>query len=267
MARQTVVALLYNDIPATVEAEEPVDLSPEALGFTPYFDLEDIPAEEEFATIERALTEAGYKVASYNIKDRFERLFKFLARRKIDIVFNLVEFFHGRPEEEMHIASFFELLEIPYTGATPLALALAQNKPLAKSILRSYDLPTPRSVTAHYTPDISASMAEFKARHNLHYPLIVKPASEDGSGGIENASIVSSLRALRERVEFVLSDFKMDALVEEYIEGRELNVAVLGNGADRRERRGIGEAVELRLAVGGHGVVDRHPDQERQREQ
>ena len=237
MARQTVVALLYNDIPVassgTTEsngsklADTPVDLSPEALGFTPYFDLEDIPAEEEYAKIESALTDAGYKVASYNIKDRFERMFKFLARRKIDVVFNLVEFFHGRPEDEMLAASFYELVEIPYTGAPPITLSMCQNKSLAKTVLRSYDLPTPRSFTIR-------TMSDFKSRHNLHYPLIVKPACEDGSGGIENASIVSSSEALKARVEFVLADFKMDALVEEYIEGRELNVAVLGNGDNRR---------------------------------
>ena len=237
MARQTVVALLYNDIPvvpsSSVElnglnpAATPVDLSPEALGFTPYFDLEDIPAEEEYAKIESALTEAGYKVASYNIMDRFERMFKFLARRKIDVVFNLVEFFHGRPEDEMLAASFYELVEIPYTGAPPMTLSLCQNKPLAKTVLRSYHLPTPNSMTIR-------TMADFKSRHNLRYPLIVKPACEDGSGGIENTSIVSTPDALRKRVEFVLADFKMDALVEEYIEGRELNVAVLGNGENRR---------------------------------
>lgn len=227
MARQTVVALLYNDIPQSAAAEDPVDLTAEGLGFTPYFDLEDIPAEQEYANIENALVAAGYKVASYNVKDRFERLFKFLARRKIDVIFNLVEFFHGRPEQEMHVASFYELLEIPYTGAPPITLALCQNKPLAKSVLRSYDLPTPRSMTIR-------TMDDFKSRHNLHYPVIVKPACEDGSGGIENASIVSTLADLRKRVEFVLEDFKMDALVEEYIEGRELNVAVLGNGASRR---------------------------------
>lgn len=233
MPRQTVVALLYNDVPdATSEEESPVDLSPEALGFTPYFDLEDVPTEEEYSLIEGALTQAGYKVASYNIKDRFERLFKFLARRKIDVIFNLVEFFHGRPEKEMQVASFYELVDIPYTGASPFTLALAQNKPLAKSILRSYDLPTPRSFTVPYQG--TASMESFPSRHNLHYPLIVKPACEDGSGGIENESIVSSLKALRQRVEYVLEEFKMDALVEEFIDGRELNVAVLGNDAARR---------------------------------
>src|SRR6185312_12367303 len=206
MARQTTVALLYNDIPSspqdTSSQDTPVDLSPEALGFTPYFDLEETHAEQEYQNIERALEEAGYRVASFNIKDRFERLFSFMARRKLDVVFNLIEFFHNRPEQEMNVASFFELLDVPYTGAPPLALALCQNKPLAKDLLRSHQLPTPRSMTIK-------SMDDFKSRHGLHYPLIVKPACEDGSGGIENDSIVSSLDALRARVEFVLKDFKM----------------------------------------------------------
>jgi D-alanine-D-alanine ligase len=228
MARQTTVALLYNDIPqSNTVSDAPVDLSPEALGFTPYFDLEETHAEQEYENIEKALEQAGYRVASFNVKDRFERLFKFMARRKIDVVFNLIEFFHNRPEQEMHVASFFELLQMPYTGAPPLALALCQNKPLAKEILRANDLPTPRSMTVN-------SMEQFKARHGLRYPVIVKPACEDGSGGIENSSIVSTLEELRARVEFVLEDFKMAALVEEFIDGRELNVAVLGNGAERR---------------------------------
>jgi D-alanine-D-alanine ligase len=228
MSRQTTVALLYNDIPTNeVQAETPVDLSAEALGFTPYFDLEETKAEQEYENIEKALEEAGYRVASFNVKDRFERLFNFMARRKIDVVFNLIEFFHNRPEQEMYVASFFELLQMPYTGAPPLALALCQNKPLAKELLRAHDLPTPRSMTIH-------TMADFKPRHRLRYPLIVKPACEDGSGGIENASIVTSLKDLRARVEFVLEDFKMEALVEEFIEGRELNVAVLGNDPVRR---------------------------------
>lgn len=226
MPRQLTVALLYNDIPYT-EDVAPVDLSPEALGFTPYFDVEETPAEEEYANIEAALIEAGYKVASFNVKDRFERLFKFMARRKIDVVFNLIEYFHNRSEQEMNVAAFFELLEMPYTGAPPLALGLCQNKATAKSILRAYDLPTARSMTVH-------SMDDFRARHGLRYPLIVKPACEDGSGGIENASIVSNLDDLRKRVEFVINDYHMDALVEEYIEGRELNVSVLGNGEKRR---------------------------------
>jgi D-alanine-D-alanine ligase len=227
MARQTIVALLYNDIPSNDGISAPVDLSPEALGFTPYFDIEETPAEQEYANIEAALTDAGYKVVSYNVKDRFERLFNFMARRKMDVVFNLIEFFHNRPENEMCVAAFFDLLQVPYTGATALALATCQNKPLAKELLRAHKLPTANSFTVR-------TMADFPKRHRLKYPVIVKPACEDGSGGIENKSIVSNLKDLKARVEFVLEDFKMAALVEEYIEGRELNVAVLGNGNKRR---------------------------------
>lgn len=227
MARPTTVALLYNDIPEGTQKQSKIDLSPEALGFTPYFDVEETPAEQEYASIEAALTEAGYKVVAFNVKDRFERLFNFITRRKFDVIFNLIEFFHSRPENEMLVAGFFDLLQVPYTGAPPLALANCQNKPLAKELLRANRLPTAKSFTVR-------TMDDFPTRHNLKYPVIVKPASEDGSGGIENASIVSTMRALRARVEFVLDDFKMPALVEEYIEGRELNVAVLGNGANKR---------------------------------
>jgi D-alanine-D-alanine ligase len=227
MARPTTVALLYNDIPGDEAPASKIDLSPEALGFTPYFDVEETGAEQEYASIEAALADAGYKVISFNIKDRFDRLFNFLSRRKFDVIFNLVEFFHSRPENEMLVAGFFDLLKVPYTGAPPIALATCQNKPLAKELFRANRLPTAKSFTVR-------AMADFPTRHGLHYPVIVKPAFEDGSGGIENASIVSSLKALRARVEFVLTDFKMPALVEEYIDGRELNVAVLGNGAKKR---------------------------------
>ncbi len=227
MAKQITVALLYNDIPTTETSKTKIDLSPEALGFRPYFDVEETPAEQEYASIEEALVNAGYKVISYNVKDRFERLFNFISRRKFDVVFNLIEFFHGRPENEMMVAAFFDLVQVPYTGAPPLALATCQNKPLAKELLRAHQLPTAKSFTVR-------SMDEFPKRHSLRYPVIVKPACEDGSGGIENASIVSDLKSLKARVAFVLDDFKMDALVEEYIEGRELNVAVLGNTNKRR---------------------------------
>ncbi len=234
-SRARTIALLYNDVPEEGDdgaPASPVDVSPEALGFTPYFDIEDVSVAEEFAQIHQALVDAGYRVISYNVKDRFDRLFRFLANRKVDLVFNLIEYFNGRPEQETHVASFFELIRLPYTGAPPMALALCQNKTLAKEILRLHNLPTPRSFTIR-------TMAEFPSEHTLHYPLIVKPASEDGSGGIENESIVTTLEALRARVEHVIVEYKMDALVEEYIEGRELNVAVLGNGSEGPSRRRV----------------------------
>lgn len=227
MPRQIVVALLYNDVPQEEEALKRDNFTPEELEFTPYFDTEETPAEEEYASIEHALQEADFKVVSFNVKDSFERLFKFLTRRRFDVIFNLVEFFHGRAENEMQVAALYEMMQYTYTGATPMALAICQNKSLAKELFRAHKLPTANSFTVR-------AMEEFPKRHKLRYPVIVKPVSEDGSGGIDNSSIVTNLKALRQRVEFVLTDFKMDALVEEFIDGRELNVAVLGNGGKRR---------------------------------
>lgn len=227
MSQQTVVALLYNNPTTDEPVPEQASVSEESPDFVPFFDMEETPAEEEYANIEKALIDADYKVISFNIKESFDRLYRFLTRRKFDVIFNLVEYFGGKAENEMNVASLYELMKLTYTGATPLALANCQNKPFAKDLLRANHLPTSKSFTVR-------TMVDFPKRHSLKYPVIVKPAYEDGSGGIENASIVSDMKSLRARTEFVLEDFKMPALVEEYIEGRELNVAVIGNGKKKR---------------------------------
>jgi D-alanine-D-alanine ligase len=227
MSQEIIVALLYNNPTVEEPVPEQIHAVEETHEFTPFFDMEETPAEEEYKNIEAALVEAGYKVISFNVKESFDRLYRFLTRRKFDVIFNLVEYFNGRAENEMNIASVFELMKLPYTGATPLALSNCQNKPFAKDLLRANNLPTAKSFTVK-------AMSNFPKRHLLKYPVIVKPAHEDGSGGIENASIVSDLKSLKARVEYVIDDFKMPALVEEYIEGRELNVAVIGNGKKKR---------------------------------
>src|SRR5688572_23442951 len=169
MSQEIVVALLYNN--PTVEEPVPEQslTEEEAHEFTPFFDMEETPAEEEYKNIEAALIEAGYKVISFNVKESFDRLYRFLTRRKFDVVFNLVEYFNGRAENEMNIASLYELMRIPYTGANPLALSNCQNKPFAKDLLRANHLPTAKSFTVK-------SMSEFPKRHTLSYPVIVKPA-------------------------------------------------------------------------------------------
>ena len=227
MSQEIVVALLYNNPTVDEPVPEQASVEEETHEFTPFFDMEETPAEEEYKNIEAALIEAGYKVISFNVKESFDRLYRFLTRRKFDVIFNLVEYFNGRAENEMNIASLYELMKLPYTGANPLALSNCQNKPFAKDLLRANNLPTAKSFTVKV-------MTDFPKRHTLKYPVIVKPAYEDGSGGIENASIVSDLKSLKARVEFVIDDFKMPALVEEFIEGRELNVAVIGNGKRKR---------------------------------
>ncbi|MEJ2618126.1 MAG: ATP-grasp domain-containing protein, partial [Ignavibacteriaceae bacterium] len=113
------------------------------------------------------------------------------------------------------------LLNIPYTGAPPMALANCQSKVFAKRLLNSIGIQTPR-FTVFKKPAA-------KYKHNLKFPLMVKPAFEDASVGIENESIVQNNRMLKERIDYVFRNFVQPVLVEEFINVRELNVAILGD--------------------------------------
>jgi D-alanine-D-alanine ligase len=131
-----------------------------------------------------------------------------------------MELYRENSRLEMNLVGILEIMKIPYTGASPLALANCQSKVLAKRILNAHGIKTPGYfLVKQLAPNY---------RHKLNYPLIVKPAFEDASVGIDNNSIVDDAKSLARRVNYVLSTFKQAALVEEYIEGRELNVAVLG---------------------------------------
>ena len=119
-----------------------------------------------------------------------------------------------------------DMLRIPYTGSGPLALAICLNKARAKEILAYHDIPTPRFLvctTSHIPHPIS-----------LSFPLIVKPLYEGSSKGIRNNSIVSDKSELKERVEWIIREYKQPALAEEFLNGREFTVAMVGNGSDLR---------------------------------
>ena len=176
---------------------------------------------EEVELIEDSVREGGHEVISFNIEDNFENLMSVLEKERPDAVINLVEFFHDDLENEMHVPALFELLDISYTGNRPLALALCQKKPHAKALLMAAGLPVPRGIVVERgsaPPDLA-----------LRYPLIVKPAYDDASGGIDAGSVVRDRAALDARVQMVVGDHKMPALIEEYIEGREIHCAILGN--------------------------------------
>jgi D-alanine-D-alanine ligase len=144
-----------------------------------------------------------------------------LARTKLDLVFNLTEAFDGDDAKEAHVAAFLELLDLRYTGAGPQALFLAQDKTLAKKIFHFHGIRMPNF----------ASSYRGKVDHmdDLQFPLIVKPASENGSVGIDSGSVVKSIKELMERISLIQEKFDSPALIEEYIEGRELYLGVLGN--------------------------------------
>lgn len=178
---------------------------------------------EEAEQIAAAVRQAGHKCTVVNIEDDFDTLLAAIERERPDAVMNLIEWFHEDPEHETHVPGLFELLGVSYTGNRPLALSLCQKKPHAKALLEANGLRVPRGIvleTVHITPDQERS---------LHYPLIVKPAFDDASGGIDAGSVVRTRAELDARVALVVGEHKMPALVEEFIDGREIHCAILGN--------------------------------------
>ena len=150
-----------------------------------------------------------------------------LVRRAIEstrphIAFNLLEEFHGVAVFDHHIPAYLELMKIPYTGCNPRGLMLAHDKPLSKKILAYHRILTPHFVVFERGQSV-------RLRRVYPYPLLVKSAIEEASLGISDKSIVRNEVELRDRIAYVHEELKTDALVEEFIEGRELYVGVLGN--------------------------------------
>jgi D-alanine-D-alanine ligase len=171
--------------------------------------------------IERALVEIGHEPVRLGVDIPIERSVAAVRAAGPDVIFNLCEGFCGRSSGEVAVAGLFELLEIPYTGSDPVALALGLNKGRTKEILSYHGVATPNHVIL---PD-----RDFAWEDDLDFPLIVKPAREDASLGITRHSVVKDLAELREQVELVTARYRQPALVEEYVNGREFNVTVIGN--------------------------------------
>lgn len=181
---------------------------------------------EEIEAIVAGLKEKGYDARAVNVQDDFGRLLGSLTSPKPDVVFNLVESFNGDARQEDRVAALYDLLRIPYTGSPPMALAICQRKGVTKQILEALEIPTPKHVLVRKNPVPEAFSG-------LTYPLIVKPAWEDASLGVDEEAVVDDHKRLEDRVDRILSEFKQPALVEEFIAGRELGVSVLGNGNPR----------------------------------
>jgi D-alanine-D-alanine ligase len=156
-----------------------------------------------------------------NLADDLRVLERLLARNPPDVVFNVVEHFREDPEHESHVAALLDVHEVAYTGCGPFALTLCRRKALTKLVLLANGVPTPRYRVL--------SEPKISRRHGLHYPLIVKPAREDASAGVDRESVVHDHAALLARLAYTITEYPGAALVEEFIEGRELHVSVWGN--------------------------------------
>jgi D-alanine-D-alanine ligase len=170
--------------------------------------------------IRDALVKLGHEV-DFHVLDGTTQSLQALARTKEELVFNLVESFAGHDTWDMHVAAWLELLGKRYTGADPQALHLAQDKALAKKVMSFHDLHTPFMAVSN--------RGRLDHAQDIGFPLIVKPLSEDGSIGIDVGAVVNSIKDLMERISYIHDEFDSPALIEEYIEGREIYVGVIGN--------------------------------------
>jgi D-alanine-D-alanine ligase len=145
-----------------------------------------------------------------------------IKEEKPDVVFNLCDDgFRGDYTLEPHVAIMFDILDVPYTGNNYFTIALCQNKARAKDILTYNNVLTPKFQVF--------TSAERKLNPELKFPMIVKPIREDGSVGIRERSVVSNEEQLKEEVDHIINLHKQEALVEEFIDGREFNVSLIGN--------------------------------------
>ena len=170
-----------------------------------------------------ALESSGHKTSILTITNDVTELVNGLKKPKPDLVFNLVEGFGDDiVGGSMGVAGVLDLLQLPYTGGGPGEIFLQEDKALSKKLLAFEQIPYPDFAT--FAPD-----AEFETGGNLRMPLFVKPLRMDASIGIDERSLVRNTQQLMERVLYVHKTFGETALVEEYIEGREFYVGVLGN--------------------------------------
>lgn len=168
------------------------------------------------------LSNEGHEVRVLGIGDKIGELRRVIRDWRPEITFNLLEEFSGIVTYDHYVVAFLELMRQPYTGCNPRGMMLSRDKVLTKQILAYHRIPTPRF---HLFPWGKA----FRQPRQLQFPLFVKSATEDASLGISQASIVHDAERLRERVEFIHAQTQSDALAEQYIEGRELYVGVIGN--------------------------------------
>jgi D-alanine-D-alanine ligase len=184
-------------------------------------DLTDIEWKTEYDVVS-TLRGLGHEVRPLGVQNELSVIRQAVDEWKPHLAFNLLEEFSGVAVYDQNVVSYLELLKVPYTGCNPRGLMLARDKGVAKKILYYHRIPIPEFITVPLGHLV-------KRPKDLAFPLIVKSVSEEASLGISQASIVEDDDRLHERVKFVHQSVGTGALVERYIEGRELTVSVLGN--------------------------------------
>lgn len=211
---------------------------------SPYATDDEYDFSNEFATddwqseadVYRTLCSLGYDVHVFGLYNSIEELIRVLKRCKPDIVVNLAEVFDQQSCFEKNIVAVLEMMKIPYTGSSSTSLMICNDKALTKKILSFHKIKVPHFNTYYRNRAVRLS-------RRLRLPLIIKPLCEEASRGISLASVVDSEELFLERIRYIHSTLKNDAIAEEYIPGREFYVGVLGN-----KRLTVFPPIELRFA-------------------
>ena len=183
---------------------------------------QDILAFKTGYDIVNTLRKARHEVRVLGVQHELRPIRAEIDAFQPDIVFNLLEEFHGEPAYDQNVASYLELIRIPYTGCNPRGLMLSRGKDLSKKLLHYHRIPVPAFA-------VFPMRKKIQRPARLPFPLIVKSLSEDASLGIAQKSIVDSDDKLQERVTFIHEKIGTAAIAEQYIDGRELYVGVIGN--------------------------------------
>jgi D-alanine-D-alanine ligase len=181
--------------------------------------IDEWRTEYDVTTSLRAM---GHDVKVLGMGDNLAELRSTVTDWQPDLAFNLLEEFQGIVTYDQYVVAFLELMRLPYTGCNPRGMMISRDKALSKQVLAYHRIPTARFV-------VLPRDRRYREPRRLKFPLFVKSATEDASLGISQASIVHDGHKLRERVEFIHEQTSSDALVEEYIEGREIYIGVIGN--------------------------------------
>lgn len=171
--------------------------------------------------VAQTLRELGHAVHVLPVREDIREIMHALTDQEPDLVFNLTEHYAGDRGKDMCIAALLEMMGLPYTGSGPKGLMLCRDKALCKRVLRHHHVRVPDFATC--------PRGKSKPARRLKFPLIVKPLLADGSEGITLSSRVKNDAELMERIRIVHEQLEGPAICEEYVEGREIYVAVLGN--------------------------------------
>jgi D-alanine-D-alanine ligase len=169
-----------------------------------------------------ALKKLGHEVRTIGVWDEPGMIIDEIKANPPDVVFNLTEHFNEISAYDRNVAGLLEMMGVPYTGSSPTGLTLCKNKGMAKELLAYHKIRVPNF--ALFSP-----RATIKKPPHLKFPLFIKPAEEEASYGISQDSFVENDEALEERIRFIHERMNQTALAEEYIEGREIYVSLLGN--------------------------------------